>query len=138
MNKDDVIKKEKGFKGWLMRKFPEYFNIHVENNIDVSTYPEIGNKLDLIVVEPDTNLTHETLGIPDDRCKEIHDAVVEAVMGSKCKVSAMKLVTKKLKHVNEFYMATLMMENVTRKMSGNPIEMLLGGLLGGMKPDSEE
>jgi hypothetical protein len=80
--------------------------------------------LGLVLVDEENEDTMRVLGLTEKREEFLHKEVKKAVIDNTCKISVMQDMEKHIKHINEFYVVTLMIQRET-SMMGSPI----GGLL---------
>lgn len=112
-------------KKLLMKWFPKYFNVCQHTFLNFEDLEASGNALELVVVDDESNNTFDKLGISDERGEFIMKEVKKAMIDVDCRVSVIQSLSSNIKHINEFYIAVLIMEREIYKNSGGG----LGGFL---------
>jgi len=111
-------------KKLLFKLFPSYFSICQHTTIDYENLPKPENPLSLVLVDEENEDTIRVLGMNEEREDFLYKEVKKAVIDNECKIAVLQQMTPHLKHINEFYVVTLMIQRET-SMLGSP----LGGLI---------
>jgi len=118
-------------KKFIIKLFPSFFN--VTNVLDTSAQTE-GNPFKIAIVEPDSNETFETMGIPEDRIDFLFKEVKEAMDKYDGKTEVLIALEPHIKHINEFYAVVILMSNIIEHRANAGIgQMFFSALRGGPK-----
>lgn len=105
-------------KKLLFKWFPKFFI--VKNILNLDQVEVIAHPYRLANVNPETNNTFEGLGITEERSFELYKKMIHFIKDEKvsCKIQLLIKMEPDIKHINEFYVTTLLMEKLLAKMSG--------------------
>jgi hypothetical protein len=94
------------------------------------SYPQ-DSKFKLCIINDESDLIHEVLGITEERCRELTKLCLEAYDASDMKTESLAFVVEKCTHINEVVMAVQIFEKVSnaknkRRSIINMIDNLFG------------
>jgi hypothetical protein len=75
------------------------------------SYPQ-DSKFKLCIINDESDLIHEVLGITEERCQELAKICIEAYHASDIKTESYAIVVGKCNHINEVVMVMQMFERI--------------------------
>lgn len=106
-------------KKLLMKWFPSYFNVCKHYELDFEKLEGPNSALKIQVVDEETANTFEKLGISPERGEFLERETKKCMIDHDSRIATMKAMEKHVKHINEFYMVSvLMMEEANGGLPG--------------------
>jgi hypothetical protein len=75
------------------------------------SYPQ-DNKFKLCIINDESDLIHEVLGITEERCRELTKLCIEAYDATDAKTESYSMIVDKCTHVNEVVMGIQIFEKI--------------------------
>lgn len=94
-------------------------------------------KYTVVQVEPESENLRESLGITQERAKDIVAIIMDALRANPRKCAVMHSVSKKMLHPNELFFASYILRDVIQAME-NPLGGFLGGMIIAAKKDGKK
>ena len=116
-------------KKLLMKWFPKYFIVNNRTYMDVSKLEDAQKVFKLVHVDPGKEHMHEGLGITEERLEVLGKQVKEAINNSDNIIDTMILLSPNFKHINEFYITSILVYSNVQKMNNSGGHSLLEALL---------
>ena len=110
-----------------MKKFKNFFKRLLMRKLVVKT--NTTNQLHVIEVNLKADNLVDSLGMTEDRAKELFDIVKNEYDKHVCIVTTMEIVSKQCKHANELYFMSMAINHIHTQRSsiGSVLSAILGG-----------
>ena len=127
-------------KKFIMKLFPSFFGVTIREYVDFEKINDPTKPLRLLVLNEETRVTSDMLGITEERASYLEKQVQKALIDSTGYIGTIQALEKDIKHINEFYMCVLVMQAAdSPKLSGmgGLMAAILGGIRGPEDPEGE-
>lgn len=121
-------------KKLLLKLFPSYFNVCQHTYLNLEDIKQPDSALKLVIVDDGTDNTFDKLGITDERGEYIMKEVRKAMIDNPSRIEVMKSLENDLKHMNEVFIAILIMEKEANQ-GGSPLSGLIMAMMNKPRPD---